>query len=375
MKYMGSKRWQLGNGLGEQLRRVVSPGETFVDLFSGSGAVSWFAATELKAAVTAVDLQQYAVALSAAVIERTKPVDAARLVREWLEPVHQLLVEPPAAVAQERRDLRRPLTATTVKRLRSAASTSDDTFVRSYAGHYYSTEQAYALGRLRASLPARKPAASVCLAALVTAASRCSASPGHTAQPFQPTEKALPHIDTIWHRDLVAETESALRSLATTHAAVRGEALVGDANEIAKGLTGEEVVFVDPPYSAAQYSRFYHVLEAVAVGGYDQVSGAGRSPGLAERRSSDYSCVSSARTTLTSLLEQLGGTGCRVIATFPQFRASNGLSGADIVEAAREWFDVDTLLSSATFSTLGGNGAARSARHNSHELVITMYPR
>src|ERR1019366_10454208 len=185
----------------------------------------------------------------------------------------------------------------------------------------------------------------------------------------------LPHIDAIWRRDLVSETENALRSLSRKHALVRGESFAADANEFAKTLTGSEVVFVDPPYSAAQYSRYYHVLEAVAVGGYADVAGAGLSPDLAKRRRSEYSCVSSARATLSTLLEQLGGVGCRVVATFPQYRASNGLSGSDIIDEARRWFDVDTAISSATFSTLGGNGAARSARLHSHELVITMYPR
>ena len=77
VKYMGSKRWQLQNGLGTQLRRVAKPGDRFVDLFSGSGAVSWFAAESLGLAVSAVDLQEYAVLTTAAVIERTKPANAS----------------------------------------------------------------------------------------------------------------------------------------------------------------------------------------------------------------------------------------------------------------------------------------------------------
>lgn len=87
MKYMGSKRWQLQNGLGRQLRRVVRPGDSFVDLFAGSGSVSWFVATQLDASVTAVDLQNYAAALSGSVIERTRRVDPDRLITLWIEPV------------------------------------------------------------------------------------------------------------------------------------------------------------------------------------------------------------------------------------------------------------------------------------------------
>jgi len=371
---MGSKRWQLGNGLGTQLRRVVKPGERFVDLFSGSGAVSWFAATELRAEVTSVDLQAYAVALSGAVVERTKPINADRLVDSWLGPVRKLTSQ--LGDGTEQRILEAGLTAQDVEEIRRIASGSEELFVRSYSGHYYSLAQGRQLGLLRATLPARRPDSTVCLAALVTAASRCSASPGHTAQPFQPTKNALPFISSIWQRDIAGEVEVALRSLASRHAVRRGRAVEADANEFAeRRLKGGEVVFLDPPYSAAQYSRFYHVLEAVAVGGYTEVSGAGRSPALAQRKRSDYSCVSAARRSLTELMAVLARNDCRVIATFPQYQASNGLSGQDIVDAAREHFHVDTSISAATFSTLGGNGQARSARHHSHELVITMFPR
>ncbi len=45
------------------------------------------------------------------------------------------------------------------------------------------------------------------------------------------------------------------------HAKTKGETIVGDALQIAKTLNRSDLVFVDPPYSAVQYSRFYHVLE------------------------------------------------------------------------------------------------------------------
>lgn len=64
-----------------------------------------------------------------------------------------------------------------------------------------------------------------------------------------------------------------------------------------------------------------------------------------------------------------------MVVTFPQLRASNGVSGEEVAELAREWFDVDTSVSSASFSTLGGNGAGRSARHRTNEMIITMFPK
>lgn len=375
MKYMGSKRWQLRNGLGRQLRKVVRSGDIFVDLFAGTGSVSWYAATQLDAAVTAVDLQHYAATLSGSVIERTTKVDAERLVASWIDPVRRATKDAGGFVERERRLRAGSFSKGTVDEIRRIANDETAPFVRAYGGHYFSIEQSWQISELRSTLPKRNPHSRVCLAALISAASRCSASPGHTAQPFQPTAKALPHIESIWSRDLLSEVESALRAISERHATRRGKAIVDDANTFAKTLKGNEIVFVDPPYSAAQYSRFYHVLEAVAIGGYSEVSGAGRSPSLGERRRSEFSTVSGAESAFYNLLEILGDAGCRVIVTFPQGRASNGVSGSDVAEFGRKWFDIDVSVASASFSTLGGNGEGRSARHRTNELVITMFPK
>ena len=122
MKYMGSKRWQLQNGLGRQLRKVVCPGDSFVDLFAGSGSVSWFVATQLDASVTAVDLQNYAAALSGSVIERTRRVDADRLIKSWIEPVRLVETLMQAAIEQERESRTGSLSRSAVERARSIAA-------------------------------------------------------------------------------------------------------------------------------------------------------------------------------------------------------------------------------------------------------------
>lgn len=374
MKYMGSKRWQLNNGLGTQLHRVAKPNDRFVDLFSGSGAVSWFASEQLGLPVTAVDLQQYAVVATASVIERSRAVRADRLVETWIEPVRARL-ERDDDVCASRLLLKGDLSSANVERMRYDASRSVGVFTASYGGYYFSVEQARALDELRSSLPQRKPASTVCLAALIVAASRCSASPGHTAQPFRPTPQALPHIELIWHRDLFSEVQRALEQLAVRHALTRGRAILGDANDAVLALDGGELVFVDPPYSDAQYSRFYHVLEGVAIGGYSSVHGAGRAPEMALRTSSRFSRVTAARAALTELLARLAEKECRVIVTFPQYKASNGVSGEEIAETARRWFKVDICSTSNRFSTLGGNGTQRPARRQTQELILTMFPR
>lgn len=371
---MGSKRWQLQNGLGSELRRVARPNDHFVDLFSGSGIVSWFAAEKLGLKVTAVDLQQYAVVLTGSIIERTRAIDVAKLIDQWLQPIHAKR-ERSEQVRCSRTELRTPISETKVRRIRRRAATADGVFARSYGGYYFSNEQSWAIDQLRKSLPTKKAESSVCLAALIMAASRCSASPGHTAQPFRPTPNALPHIEAVWRRDLLTEVQRSLIELCGRKALTRGAAFREDANQFAKRLSGGELVFLDPPYSSEQYSRFYHVLEAIAVGGYDLVTGAGRSPALDVRERSKYSGVNSARSAITELLESLAIRNCRVIATFPRFRASNGLSGEEFRDIANKWYHVNCKSTINRFSTLGGNGTSRAARVESEEFVLTMNPR
>uniref|UniRef100_UPI00228153F7 hypothetical protein n=1 Tax=Escherichia coli TaxID=562 RepID=UPI00228153F7 len=86
-----------------------------------------------------------------------------------------------------------------------------------YGGHYFSPMQALELDALRRTIPKSSLQSNACIAALVDAASRCAASPGHTAQPFQPTETAGRFIVEAWNRNVWHATAQALRSIADTH--------------------------------------------------------------------------------------------------------------------------------------------------------------
>jgi adenine-specific DNA-methyltransferase len=66
--------------------------------------------------------------------------------------------------------------------------------------------------------------------------------------------------------------------LASQFAQRPGTVKVADANQAARGLQESDLVFIDPPYSGVQYSRFYHVLETIADGGRGPVTEVGRYP-------------------------------------------------------------------------------------------------
>ena len=318
---MGSKRALLRNGLGDVIGEESREGTRIVDLFCGSGAVSWFAAVELGKRVLACDLQEFAAALAGAVLKRTRPVHHAELENGWLKDAESARGEYAAweqTARFERRRKKDPMWHRQAQELCEAWNGSEELLMFSrYGGHYFSPMQALTLDAMLQNLPKDEKLRSVCLAATIIAASKCAAAPGHTAQPFKFTVSGSKYLREAWSRDPFGYAAVGLRRIAPLHAKQCGTTLVGDANEIAERLRSTDVVFVDPPYSAVQYSRFYHVLETVARGWCGDVGGVGRYPSRQERPQSLYSRSAKSSTAIEELLERLSNRGCKVVLTFP----------------------------------------------------------
>lgn len=363
----------LGNGLGEVLEGMVGRHKRFVDLFTGSASVAWHVARRYPIETWAFDLQRYSTVLAAAVIQRSGPLDHVKLWNNWFRraaPRYEAFDAPTSSDINE----------TFVMKARSWSKQFDTTsLVNAYAGHYYSPVQAAWIQALRDTVPTKSPNREICLAALVMAASKCAASPGHTAQPFQPTDTALKFLQLSWQRNLCADVQSALGQIAPLHAQVVGESHVGDANKVASQLRHGDLVFIDPPYSAVQYSRFYHVLEAIAVGVTSPVFGVGRYPPLIERPSSQYSQKTTSLAAIRELLQILAERDVSAIVTFPDHECSNGIDANMIKMAASEIFNVKTQRVSSMFSTLGGPASKkrgpRLARLSADEMILCMEPK
>lgn len=374
---MGSKRVMLQNGFGSAISSAASESERIVDLFAGSGAVAWYAAEKLDQPVLAVDLQAYSAVLSGAVISRTRGLNLKKLEDNWLAPADRSARSSSWWSVTE--EFSQPLDRNSVKRARALCQEQSGGMIwRAYGGHYFSPRQAIFLDCGLASLPQREPDHSACRAALIAAAGYCAAAPGHTAQPFQPTDSAMPYIRDFWRRDPFLYARSWLTEIAPRHARKMGRVEIADALDVVEELKATDLVIIDPPYSDVQYSRFYHVLEAIArAEGTDpalNVSGVGRYPPFADRPRSDFSLKSRSQEAIEALLDALADANCQAIITFPTVRCSNGLSGAEIARLAKRQFAVKTKTVKGKFSTLGGNGSTRAARAASAELIISLSP-
>ncbi|CUJ09956.1 DNA adenine methylase [Achromobacter xylosoxidans] len=371
--------------LGEILRFESAGARRVADPFCGSGAVSWFLAHSTDKAVFSSDLQSFAAARAAAVVERTTKLDADSIIRSWFQAARKIVnlvaVQFPNAKRSIQPDLTtaadiRPLVLRSRKFCQAVLPPllgrigGEFPMTVAYGGHYFSPMQALELDALRRTIPKSSLQSNACIAALVDAASRCAASPGHTAQPFQPTETAGRFIVEAWNRNVWHATAQALRSIADTHAQVRGRAVVGDYQDCIRRLEPGDLVFADPPYSDVHYSRFYHVLETLVRGAEVTVSGVGRYPPLSERPGSSFSRKGEAYDAARALIEVCASREVGLVLTFPSEGASNGLTIADFVRLGADKFSsIHVHEVRSTFSTLGGSTASRGGRKDCLESI------
>lgn len=374
LKYMGSKRSMLQNGLGELITREVQDCGRFFDLFAGSAAVARFVGERFPVPVVANDLQQYSRFLAQAILHRVRPLDGPAIWKAWNARAMKRLKSALDAP-------RSFLTASDIALHRDwSALQNGCPITQSYGGHYFSAQQAMAFDAYRSTVSDDVAIASVEIAAVIIAASQCVAAPGHTAQPFQPSATGIKFIAEAWRRDPHGRVRDALMGLAERHARVVGEAYNADANELVMDTKPGDLLFIDPPYSGVHYSRFYHVLETIAAGECGDVSGHGRYPSREQRPKSDYSLKTKSLLAITNLLEKIANQGSSAIVTFPDAPCSNGLSGEQVREVAQRHFVVHEYLVQSKFSSLGGRSdgrnaqAGRSARTSASEIIFTLKP-
>lgn len=360
------------------------------DPFCGSAAVSWFLAETTGKEVISGDIQTFAVARARAVIERTEPVNPTSMLNYWFArakvvvdsvashfPNHLKSIEPdltkPALIKRivtQSRNFCRDILPVVFQDFEGEWPIS-----KAYGGHYYSPAQALVFDALRQTLPSDSAKRKIALAALVEAASKAAASPGHTAQPFQPTESSAKYIIEAWLRDPWVLVRSAVEDIAGRTANTAGRGIVGDFTKSISQLQAGDIVFADPPYSGVHYSRFYHVLETITRGTEFEPEGRGRYPAIADRPSSAFSKKTEASSAAKKLIESCAERNLLLVLTFPTEDASNGLKANDFIEMGKSVYsEIQAEEVQTDFSTLGGNKKHRAARKSCGESIISFIP-
>lgn len=298
--YIGNKSRYL-DAIEKAVDSVAEPGRTACDLFAGTSVVTRRLAQ--KRSVISADTQAYSQVLARAL---TKPrvfsqVDVAALLddaREWLVDLgprfENLLGFESRALAISHID---PVPLATVieqgsfaaadhdpaefgrakQQAREAVASDTATLTWYYGGVYFSYAQALELDALchairRISGGARDDTA---VAALMGTASDAVSTVGnHFAQPVQPRHRDGT-LKRSWVRSVARRREYSVIDGFARWLARYGElpaaaqactAIQSDFQETLASLDDEVgVIYADPPYTRDHYSRFYHVLETIAL--------------------------------------------------------------------------------------------------------------
>lgn len=367
MKYMGSKRTMLKNGLGELLLSEVPKANRIFDPFCGSSSVTWFLAEKTDRQIIAGDLQKFSVDLANSILLRNEPLKKCEIksLENWIN-----LAKCFYDIAKI--DLEFKPTKKFVIENRKLSQKSPFPITHAYAGHYFSIDQALKIDSLLFFLPEYESLRSLAVTGLIEAASQCVAAPGHTAQPFQPKANGLTAIIEAWKRDPFIYVERILTDLSMRYAQKIGLAKSSNAIDLMDLVEEGDMIFLDPPYSGVHYSRFYHVLETISRNSWENVSGTGRYPDSERRPKSDYSMRGKSIKAFDDLLQKIANNKASAIVTFPANECSNGMSGKVVKEIASKYFSVSHEIIKGQFSTLGGNNNNRPARHKSEELILVL---
>lgn len=171
----------------------------------------------------------------------------------------------------------------------------EDNYVSvNFGGKYFETGDAKAIGYIRQDIETNRSGLndreySILLASLLYSFDKCANTVGHYEAYFK-------NRDIV--RSFVFELITPYDTIALNK---KFEIYREDANSLASKISAD-IVYIDPPYSSRQYSRFYHVLENITKWEMPQLHGTALKP-PAENMSA-Y-CSTSAKTAFSDLIGKL----------------------------------------------------------------------
>jgi len=298
--YMGNKSRFL-DVIDAVVDEVARPGSTACDLFAGTAVVARRLAQ--RRPVICADIQAYSQVLARALTAprkfSTREVEELlRVAREWLsdhQPALRDLLSLEYSALSNASTYPDPLAdviefgsfavvghassqlEAAKHRARNGLDPKMATLTWYYGGVYFSYRQALELDAFRNALKESRDAErdSTAVAALLGTASDVVSTIGnHFAQPVQPRRRDG-SIKRMWMTSVTRRRRiSVIDGFAnwldryaslrpSTHQCTAIRADYRDTLSMLRGDTG--VIYADPPYTRDHYSRFYHVLETIAL--------------------------------------------------------------------------------------------------------------
>lgn len=246
-------------------------------------------------------------------------------------------------------------------------------FTITYPGTFFGMSQCIEIDSIRYAIDVARDARDIkheewCwfVAALGLVCTRINNSTGQFAQYLTPNEYNVNRIVQKRRRSVWTQFVDVLPTLAafgdsqwrSQNRSYRKDA-VSLLRRLAKSTVKPSVVYADPPYSHAQYSRYYHVLDVLLEYNYPVVTAKGRYP--THRYQTPYSNAGTVSRAITQLFQTVAALPANLILSYP----ANGLylkGGGDLISTLKTHFRSVRLGHCAPqeHSTFGGPHASTS---------------
>lgn len=421
--YLGSKK-RLTDPIKQAILSARQGSGPVIDLFAGTGVITHALLSEVD--VIASDIQAYSTVLVDAVLN-LKHDEILNARQQILSKYDALLDEFAPIIAWERKVLKLAAegrsdllvefsnavslewemqSGTSAKfyqskfpTVYSAVATRLRPFIctRYYAGVYFSFEQAALIDAVcvtaRERIPQRNPLLSV---ALILASELVSSVGKQFAQPIRPARRdgsvkphavrqlvanrlvnPLPVLEKSVSRLLSAGSESTRKGVATV--------IRSDFRELLARDITPSAIYADPPYTRDHYSRFYHVLETLALGDEPQITKSNLNGGIAlsravyraDRHQSPFSIKSQASEAFKLLISRSADLDSSLIISYSPIENANShpraVSINKIVEIGSQYFSNIQIQSLGEFrhSKLNKKALHKEAS-SAGELLVTM---
>ncbi len=361
IQYLGSKLRSLPTLL-QATGDLFGPDDAVFDLFSGSSVVSQ-AFARCGASVRSVDAQLFCqhlagamlgvgkssnddscAAVAAEIVTALKNVTFPTEISVFLEQESRALSHGPAAelahfYARLPQAWRNPTgiawLADAEKQEGELGFDSVPIVASYYAGTYFGLYQALCCDYIRNEIERATSRVSEwvragLLTSLYSAMSKAVCSAGkHFAQPLGKLQNANPgfyhsRLSSDRRIDIANAFLDAARNVdaASLNAPNRHVAIVAPVEDVYATIRSArpKLIYADPPYTAQQYSRFYHILEVVANYRVPklQMVGGGVTTGLYNegRYKSDFSSKSKAKSAFTELIKAAKDSGASLVMSY-----------------------------------------------------------
>jgi len=328
IRYAGNKA-RLLEFLIPHITRLLPKKETLLDLFAGTHSVGY--ALKNRNRIIGNDVQAYSWAIGKGIIESNHSISLESAGREI------------------------------VSQFRYQKKYNYHLFADTYNGTYFGKNQCEEIDRIKcaidhAKIPETKKFSYLCC--LMYAMSNAASTTGYFAQylPAKTTRKLK--VRNITHAFLKKCSSFALEPGFTRNFSISHDYKeLFQKRRLRRYVEAADLVYADPPYSSAQYSRYYHVLETLVKYDYPKVEFKGQY--RKDRFFSEFSRESKVAGEFDALFSKVAAFDKKLILSYVN-SGSGLLPEKDVVELAQSHFrGVSKPLRRDYTHSMMGNGSPK----------------